>query len=64
MGCTSPTGGSEHFTGDHIDGDLLLVAAFTTGGQVTAIDVYRWMGGADGSLNQTPILSGADCKTS
>jgi hypothetical protein len=64
VGCVAPSGnGTAHFTGDHVDGDLLLVAAFTTGGQVTTINVYRWEGGATGSLNETPILAGADCKT-
>jgi hypothetical protein len=41
VGCTSP-GGSQPFTGDHLDGDLLIVSAFTNGGTVSTIDVYRW----------------------
>ena len=62
VGCSSP-GGSVTFTGDHTDGDLLIVSAFTKGGVVSTIDVYRWNGGANGSLNTTPSAHGADCKT-
>jgi hypothetical protein len=50
------------FTGDHTDGDLLIVSAFTNGGVVSTIDVYRWNGGANGSLGSTPVAHGADCK--
>jgi len=62
VGC-STTGGSQPFTGDHSDGDLLIVSAFTKGGTVSTIDVYRWNGGATGSLGATPVAHGADCKT-
>ena len=41
VSCDSP-GGSEPFVGDHLDGDLLIVSAFTNGGTVSTIDVYRW----------------------
>ncbi len=53
------------FTGQHTDGDLLVVTAFTNGGVVSNIDAYRWNGGANGSLNPTPVASahGADCRT-
>jgi hypothetical protein len=59
----SATGGTTSFTGDHQDGDLLIVSAFTNGGTVSTIDVYRWTGGANGSLGTTPIAHGADCGT-
>jgi hypothetical protein len=59
----SSTGGSAPFTGDHTDGDLLVVSAFTKGGGVSTIDVYRWNGGAGGSLGTTSVAHGADCKT-
>ncbi len=62
VGC-STTGGSQPFTGDHSDGDLLIVSAFTKGGTVSTIDVYRWNGGATGSLGATPVAHGVDCKT-
>jgi hypothetical protein len=41
-------GGSVGFTGNHMDGDLLVVSAFTKGGTFSTIDVYRWMGDAGG----------------
>src|SRR6059058_3649607 len=62
VGCTSP-GGSTPFSGSHTDGDLLVVSAFTNGGSVSTIDVYRWNGGANGSLGSTPVAHGVDCKS-
>jgi hypothetical protein len=62
VGCVSP-GGSTAFSGNHTDGDLLIVSAFTNGGAVSTIDVYRWNGGATGSLGTTPVAHGVDCKT-
>ena len=60
--CVS-TGPSQAWTGNHTDGDLLIVSAFTSGGGVSTIDVYRWNGGAGGSLGTTSVAHGADCKT-
>lgn len=62
VGCSS-TGGAQAFTGDHVDGDLLIVSAFTNGGTVSTIDVYRWNGGANGSLGTTPVAHGVDCRS-
>jgi hypothetical protein len=61
VGCTAPSG-NVAFTGNHVDGDLLIVSAFTNGGSVSNISVYRWNGGANGSLGTTPVASGGDCK--
>ena len=61
-GCVS-AGPSVAFTGNHADGDLLVVSSFTNGGGVSTIDVYRWDGGASGSLNTNPAAHGVDCKT-
>jgi len=61
VSCVSP-GGSTPFTGDHVDGDLLIVSAFTKGGVVSTVNVYRWNGGAAGSLGTTPVAVGVDCK--
>ena len=69
VGCTAidppGTGGGStaSFTGDHVDGDLLVVSEFTNGGVVSTINVYEWVGGAGGSLNPAPVASAADCKT-
>ena len=60
--CTSP-GGAVTFSGAHQDGDLFIVSAFTNGGAVSNIDVYRWNGGANGSLGTTSVAHGVDCKT-
>ena len=55
--CDSPGGGSSDFTGDHVDGDLFIVSEFSSGGVVSTINVYEWVG-------DTLVLreSGADCK--
>ena len=61
--CESP-GGATPFVGDHQDGDLLVVSAFTKGGVVSGIDVYRWNGTDNGgSLGTTPVAHGVDCKS-
>ena len=64
VGCDD-NGGTATFSGVHTDGDLLIVSAFTNGGVVSNIDAYRWNGGANGTLNPTPVASahGADCKS-
>jgi len=62
VNCASPAG-STTFTGAHRDGDLLIVSAFTNGGSVSTIDVYRWNGGANGSLGTTSVAHGVDCKS-
>src|SRR5262249_26467542 len=59
--CVS-TGPSQAWSGNHTDGDLLIVSAFTNGGGVSTIDVYRWNGGASGSLGTTSVAHGVDCK--
>lgn len=62
VGCES-TGGAADFTGEHADGDVLVVSEFSNGGDVSTINVYRWDGDdATGSLRQTPIGSGVDCR--
>jgi len=62
VGCSSPKG-NVPFNGDHADGDLLIVSAFTNGGSVSNVSVYRWNGGASGSLGSTAVALGGDCKT-
>ncbi len=51
------------FTGDHTDGDLLVVSEFSNGGVVSTIQVYRWDGGANGTLNPNSVAGGVnlDC---
>jgi len=63
--CSNPkdSGPGVPFTGNHVDGDLLLVAAFLNGGTNPVINAYRWVGGAGGSLNLTPLATGGKCGT-
>jgi hypothetical protein len=59
VGCES-TGGAVTFSGEHKDGDVLVVSEFTNGGVVSTIQVYRWdrnNGHADCALD--PV--GPDC---
>jgi hypothetical protein len=58
------TNGTTNFTGNHQDGDIFIVAAFTKGGDVGGITAYRWTGGANGSLGPVTDGSGGDCRTS
>jgi hypothetical protein len=63
VNCVSP-GGNTPFTGNHTDGDILVVSAFTKGGVVSTIDAYRWNGDDNtGSLGTTPVAHGVDCKS-
>ena len=56
------SGAAATFSGSHTDGDLLVVSEFSGGGTVATINVYRWDGGANGSLNPNAVASGADCR--
>jgi hypothetical protein len=70
--CVS-TGSAVNFTGNHRNGDILVTSAFTSGGGVSSILVFRWAGAANGCIDsdptaapacdQQPIGSGGDCKT-
>ena len=70
--CVS-SGGAVNFTGNHRNGDILVTSAFTSGGGVSSILVYRWVGGANGCIDsnanaapacdQLPIGSGGDCNS-
>jgi hypothetical protein len=59
--CSTSTG-TKPWTGDHVDGDILIVSAFTKGGTVSGINAYRWNGGAGGSLGTSPVAGGGDCR--
>jgi hypothetical protein len=59
----SAANGTTAWTGNHQDGDILVVSAFTGGGSVSTISVFRWNGGANGSLGTTPVATGVDCRT-
>jgi len=61
--CLAPATGpsTTSFTGNHMNGDILVVSEFTNGGVIANLKVYEWVGGAGGSLNTTPIGVGVDC---
>src|SRR5262249_17061708 len=61
VGCVSGKKAAD-FTGNHTDGDLLIVSEYTKGGGVSTIKAYAWSGGAGGSL-VGPIATGTDCQT-
>jgi hypothetical protein len=63
------TGNTGTFTGEHMVGDLLILASFTQGGAVSDIDIYQWVGsgGSDGALNKitddpSDLLVVGDCE--
>jgi hypothetical protein len=67
VACES-TGGATAFTGDHVDGDVLVVSEFTNGGVVSTIQVYKWSdadgpGGDPGFLDPNSVAGGInlDC---
>ena len=62
VACES-SGTTTAFSGDHSDGDLLIVSEFSNGGTVATIQVYEWEGGANGFLNPDAVASGASCVT-
>ena len=57
--CAS-AGGSVTWSGLHQVGDVLVVSEFTSGGGVSTITAYRWVGG---STPLVPFGQGGDCKT-
>jgi hypothetical protein len=63
VGCSS-TKGAVSFTGVHAVGDLLVVAEFSTGGSVTTLNLFEWVGITKASplgvMNVT-ANGGADC---
>jgi hypothetical protein len=61
VSCSSE-GGTTTFMGNHVDGDLLIVADFDNGGNVTTIQAFQWVGGSNGYLNPTPVGTGNDCQ--
>lgn len=60
VGCAAGPGGSTPFTGNHVDGDLLIVSEFSQGGKVDTIQVYRWSE-ALGTLDPSPVIDSTDC---
>src|SRR5438128_3454349 len=63
VGCSS-TKGAVSFTGAHVVGDILVVGEFSTGGSVTTLNLFEWVGITKatplGVMNITST-GGADC---
>lgn len=59
VGCSANSGKAVNFAGTHMDGDILVTAEYTGTGGVSLIKVFRWNGGASGSLSE--VASGQDC---
>jgi hypothetical protein len=55
VGCDSPG----NFSGQHTDGDVLILSNFTGGGTHPLVEVYEWTGGAGGGLSL--MSSGGFC---
>jgi hypothetical protein len=64
--CEVASGSAKKFSGDHEDGDLLIVAELTQGGDVDTIRAYRWMddGVTTPYLDTSSIAAGGECDTS
>jgi hypothetical protein len=63
VACVSQ-GGNTPFTGDHQNGDILVVSSFTKGGLVSTITAYEWTGDDNtGGIDPVPIATGVDCKS-
>src|SRR5207247_5368834 len=61
VACSS-TKGAVSFTGAHVVGDVLFVGEFSTGGTVTTLSAFKWVGGSSPLANVT-ATGGADCRT-
>ena len=67
VNCTS-SGGAADFTGEHQEGDLFVVSAFTNGGGVSDVSVYQWVNDANShkagdqpGIDPNPVAQGVDC---
>ena len=62
--CSAPSG-HQNWTGSpHTVGDVLVVSEFTSGGGVSSIFAYRWVGGSTPLVQIAAASGGAsDCKT-
>ena len=58
---TTAGGGGFNFTGAHEVGDVLVQSNFTSGGRVSSVSVFEWVGsgGSDGTLDL--LFAGTDC---
>jgi hypothetical protein len=57
-------GASGGFNGHHVDGDILIVAHFVTGGSAPEIEVFQWSGGVNGTINTIVSSNARKCDSS
>jgi uncharacterized repeat protein (TIGR01451 family) len=50
--------GSGGFTGQHVDGDILITSDMTNGGSVSVVNIFRWQ---DGGIDSVASLANAEC---
>lgn len=59
-----PVAGNTTFSGQHQNGDLLILSDFTIGGAITTIRAFKWHspgGSVNGTLDEIDIGGGTDC---
>jgi hypothetical protein len=62
VACVATTGGSQTFTGNHMDGDMLVVIDFAQGGNNPTPLVFQWQGDATtGSLQPVTLVGTGAC---
>jgi len=49
-----PKGSGFMFSGEHVDGDLLVITNFTNGGGQVTLHIYKWLGGSVVPVATTP----------
>src|SRR5919198_952179 len=59
----TPSGGGFNFTGQHVNGDLLIISDFSNGGDVSTITVYKWNTAVSGNLELLFTSDAANCAT-
>jgi uncharacterized repeat protein (TIGR01451 family) len=61
VGCS----GQNNFSGQHQDGDILIISNYTNGGGTQNVQVYKWVGNdaTGGPVLDTSITSGGVCGT-
>ncbi len=60
IGCAQTgSGKAPSFSGHHSDGDIFVTAEFSSSG--AQVQAYMWVGGANGHLNTTAFVTGAEC---
>src|SRR5215208_3801817 len=57
----TPSGGGFTFSGQHANGDLLVISDFSNGGTTSTITVYKWNTSVNGNLELLATSDAASC---